>query len=204
MKLRVGLFAAAIAVTLIAAAAIGVALRSPGASEEYRGSRPPPGIELQPFALASYRGERVTATSLRGKVVALTFLESQCEEACPVIAWEVARGIERLNGAEQRQSVALAISVHPEDDTPQNVREFLDKRRARGRLDYLIGSEAELRPVWRRFYILSALDSGNADTHSGSVHIYDRDGVWVSSQHPGIDLSAENLAHDIRLALSRS
>jgi protein SCO1/2 len=201
MKRRVALIGMAVAVFWSAAAVAGVSLWRSDGADGYRGSRVPAGITLEPFALESYRGERVTSESLRGTVVALTFLESQCKEACPVIAFDVARGVERLSSKERKQAKAIAISVHPEDDTAASVREFLRKRRALGKLDYLIGSEAELRPVWRRYYILSALDSGDADTHSASVHIYDRKGFWVSSLHPGIDLTPENLAHDIRRAL---
>jgi protein SCO1/2 len=168
----------------------------------YRGSEPPAGIRLEPFALTSYRGRKVASSSLRGKVVALTFLESKCKTACPIIAVQLARGIDQLGTPERSQVRAIAISTQPIDDTPKNVRRFLAKQRALGRLDYLIGTEAELRPVWRRYDILSALDSGDADTHSASVHIYDRTGVWVSSLHPGIDLTPENLVHDLRRALN--
>jgi protein SCO1 len=167
----------------------------------YRGSEPPAGIRLRPFALTSYRGGVVTAASLRGRVAALTFLESKCKEACPIIAVEIARGIDLLTPAERTRVRAIAISTHPGDDTRANVRRFLAERRAIGRLDYLVGTEAQLRPIWRRYHILSALDSGSAETHSASVHIYDRHGVWVSTLHPGIDLTPENFAHDIRSAL---
>jgi protein SCO1 len=170
----------------------------------YRGSEPPGRNELAPFALVSYRGGRVSSVQLRGKVVALTFLESKCREACPIIAVQAARGVDLLTPAERRQVRAIAISTQPFDDTRKNVRLFLARRHAIGRLDYLIGTERELRPVWRRYHILSALDSGDADTHSASVHIYDRDGVWVSSLHPGIDLTPENFAHDVRRALQSS
>jgi protein SCO1 len=173
-------------------------------SGPYRGSEPPGGNELAPFRLASYRGAKVSSAELRGKVVALTFLESNCTEACPIIGVDVARGIDLLTPAEHRQVRAIAISTQPFDDTRQNVRRFLVRRHAIGRLDYLIGTEGELRPVWRRYHILSALDSGDADTHSASVHIYDRDGIWVSSLHPGIDLTPENFAHDVRVALRSS
>jgi cytochrome oxidase Cu insertion factor (SCO1/SenC/PrrC family) len=167
----------------------------------YRGSEPPGRNELAPFALASYRGSKVSSAQLGGKVVALTFLESKCKEACPIIAVQVARGVDLLTPGERRQVRAIAISTQPFDDTRPNVRRFLARRHAIGRLDYLVGTERELRPVWRRYHILSALDSGDADTHSASVHIYDRDGVWVSSLHPGIDLTPENFAHDVRRAL---
>ena len=167
----------------------------------YKGSEPPAGIRLERFALRSYRGVPVTSSSLAGDVVALTFLESKCQEACPIIAVQLARGVDQLNAAERKRVRVIAISTHPGDDTPANVRRFLAQRRAVGRLDYLLGSEAELRPVWRRYHVLSALESGDADTHSASVHIYDREGVWVSSLHPGIDLTPENFVHDVRRAL---
>jgi protein SCO1 len=167
----------------------------------YRGSQPPGQVELAPFALTSYRGWSVSSVQLRGKVVALTFLESKCKEACPIIAVQVARGVDLLTAAERRRVRALAISTQPFDDTRQSIRRFLARRHAVGELDYLIGTEGQLRPVWRRYHILSALDSGDAETHSASVHIYDRDGIWVSSLHPGIDLTPENFAHDVRLAL---
>lgn len=182
-----------------------IAARSNGDDEgPYRGSEPPGGIRLAPFALKSYRGGRVSKSQLRRKVVALTFLESNCKEACPIIAVQVARGIDLLTPAERRDVRAIAISTHPKDDTPANVRRFLTKRRAVGRLDYLIGTEAELRPIWRAYHIVSALDSGDANTHSASVHIYGRGGVWVSSLHPNIDLTPENFAHDVRRALRAS
>jgi protein SCO1/2 len=207
LVIAVAAVGAVIVVSLVAAILVAArgSERRPQASGPppgpYRGSEPPGRNELAPFALASYRGGRVSSVQLRGKVVALTFLESKCTEACPIIAVQVARGVDLLTPAERRQVRAIAISTQPFDDTRRNVRRFLVRRHAVGRLDYLIGTEAELRPVWRRYHILSALDSGDADTHSASVHIYDRDGVWVSSLNPGIDLTPENFAHDVRRAL---
>jgi hypothetical protein len=34
------------------------------------------------------------------------------------------------------------------------------------------------------------------------VRIYDRNGTWVTTLHPGADLTEANLAHDIRAALA--
>jgi protein SCO1 len=207
MKWLLGAGVAALFALGALAAGLGIANREGGDPPNdgaYRGSEPPGRIELEPFALTSYLGGAVSSAELRGKVVALTFLESNCKEACPIIAVQVARGIDRLTAAERAEVRAIAISTHPIDDTPVNVRRFLTKQRATGRLDYLIGTEAELRPIWRGYHILSALDSGDADTHSASVHIYDRNGVWVSSLHPGVDLTSENFAHDVRRALRNS
>jgi protein SCO1/2 len=193
-----------VAVAAVVAVTVVVVLFVTGGEDDtasYRGSPPPPGIMLGHFELRDYTGVRVSREDLKGKVVLLTFLESRCKEACPVIASQVARTIERLPPEERRQVVAIAISTHPTDDTPASVRAFLRTQRAEEEIHYLVGSEQELRPVWQRFGVLSALDSGDADTHSASVHLYDRSGEWVASLHPGIDLTTANLVHDVGLAL---
>jgi protein SCO1/2 len=167
----------------------------------YRGSDVPSGTFLPSFSLRNYTGELVRSESLRGKVVLVTFLESKCEEACPIIAAEIAQGLALLATAERRRVAAVAVSTHPRDDTAASVRAFVRRYRLVGRLHYLIGSESELRPVWRKFHVLSALESGDADTHSAPVRVFDREGEWVTTLHPGIDLTPENLAHDVREAL---
>jgi cytochrome oxidase Cu insertion factor (SCO1/SenC/PrrC family) len=156
---------------------------------------------LPEFALQSYTGKRVASDDLNGKVVVLTFLESKCTEACPIVASAIARGLELLDSDERDEVAAIAISTQPRDDTTASVRSFLRARRADGKLDYLIGSEADLRPVWKQADILSALDSGDAEVHSAPVRIYDREGEWVVTLHAGADLTRANLAHDIRLVL---
>jgi protein SCO1 len=196
MIVRVGIAIAA----LVVAAAVGIALLLGRDGESFRGSRPPEGIELPAFSLRDADGERVAADDLAGKVVLVTFLDTKCTEACPIIGEQVREGLARLDDDEREDTVALAISVHPRDDTPAAVRAFLRRHRIEGTLRYLIGSEAELRPVWRAFHVLPALDSGSSDIHSAPIRVFDRDGVWVSTLHSGADLTPENLAHDVRTA----
>jgi hypothetical protein len=43
---------------------------------------------------------------------------------------------------------ALAVSGDPTEDTPLSVKRFLTAQRAEGRLEYLIGAEGDLRPLW--------------------------------------------------------
>jgi cytochrome oxidase Cu insertion factor (SCO1/SenC/PrrC family) len=103
--------------------------------------------------------------------------------------------------AEREAVEAIAISTDPAEDTPASVRRFLDRQRALGRLHFLDGEERELRRLWRAFGVLSSLESGKDDLHSAPVRVYDRRGVWVATQHAGVDLTPRNLAHDIRVAL---
>src|SRR5439155_24747541 len=105
----------------------------------------------------------------------------------------------RLTVGERAQVRPLAFSVDPNLDTPAHVR-FLESCGALG-LEYLVGTVAQMRPLWKQFAVLAAAESGNADVDSASVRIYDRRGIWVSNQHVGVDLTPANLVHDIRLAL---
>jgi protein SCO1/2 len=155
------------------------------------------------FALRSYDGRLLRSGELRGRVTVLTFLDSQCTESCPVIAWTVARALDRLTPAERDDVEAVAISTDPAEDTMASVRRFLARNRATGRLWYVGGGEPEhvLRKVWNAFYVLSSLESGRDTLHSAPVRIYDRTGTWAATLHAGADLTEANLAHDIRIAL---
>jgi cytochrome oxidase Cu insertion factor (SCO1/SenC/PrrC family) len=190
--------------------ATALALLTSGGSDEgglrgegpYRGSEAPARITLPDFDSPNYDGGRVSAAELRGRVVLLTLLDSQCTDVCPILASVIARTVDRL-AAEEREAVrAVAVSGDPAEDTPASIRRFLAARRAEGKLDYLIGEERELRPLWTALQLLPSLDSGRDILHSAPLRIYDRDGVWVATLHAGADLSEDNLLHDIRAALA--
>jgi protein SCO1/2 len=132
----------------------------------------------------------------------LTFLDSQCSDVCPILASHIAQTIDTLTQAERREVVALAISTDPAEDTPASVRDFLRNHRALGKLLYLSGPEGAMRRLWKRFQILASLETGEDAVHSAPVRVYDRESVWVATQHAGVDLTPENLAHDIRVALA--
>lgn len=195
--------AAAVAIAVVAASTGDggdqARLGAPGGP--YRGSEPPADLRLPAFALRDYTGEVVRSRNLRGKVVLLSFLDSQCEEACPVIARQVGLTIDILTRAERQEVEAIAISTDPAEDTAHSIRRFLARQDALGKLRFLVGEEQKLRPLWKELEILSSLESGRDDLHSAPVRVYDRRGIWVSTQHPGADLTPQNLAHDIRIAL---
>ena len=198
------LVVAAVLVGVAAVSAVVVRAATDGSSartRNVRGSVPPGTITLPEFRLRDYTGRAFGSRELRGRGVLVTFLETKCREACPVLASQIGDALRLLPPDERRSIVAVAISTHPRDDTPASVRRFLRTHRVLGRMHYLVGTEAELRPVWRAFFVLSALDSGDAGTHSASVRVFDRRGLWISTLHPRVDLTVANLAHDARAAL---
>jgi protein SCO1 len=187
---------------LVAALAIPatVLLARGGEEADFRGSEPPAGQILPTFELRDDQGRLVRSTELDGKALAVTFLDTECTEACPIIAAQMAQAIDAL-GSDRSQVEALAITVDPPGDTPERIDGFLARYRARGTLRYLDGPVAALRPVWRGFKVASSLDSGNSNMHSAPVRVYDGRGRWRSTLHAGVDLTPASLAHDLREAL---
>ena len=207
MKLGLIGIVATLVLAAAAIAAVTLVYRSFGATSpgngSFRGTVEPPGLAMPRFLLRDQHGRRVSPEDLRGKVVVLTFLDSKCREACPIIAGEITAAWRLLTPREHAQSAAVAISTNPRDDTPASVRAFLKSHRASRTIRYLVGPLPVMRGLWHRFQILSSYESGNAATHSDPVRVYSRDLVWLETEHVGVDLSPQNLAHDIRLALNR-
>ena len=168
----------------------------------YRGSEPPPGIQLPSFTLTDVmNGEPVSSQDFGGRVVLVTFLDSDCHHQCPIIAREVGQALERMPSSTRDRTTALVISVNPIVDTRASVKHFLREQRVLTKLTYLSGSVADLRPVWKDFSVVSAYETGDVDTHSADVRVFNPAGVWVSTQHVGVDLTPANLAADVRKAL---
>ena len=78
--------------------------------------------------------------------------------------------------------------------------QLLRRTRAEGELRYLTRPVPAIKRIWSEFQILSSLESGTDSMHSAPVRIYDARGVWVSTLHAGVDLTDENLIHDLRVA----
>jgi protein SCO1 len=190
-------------VTLVAALAIPAGLLLARGTEEadFRGNQPAAALTLPVFSLEDDEGQEVRSAELRGKAVAVTFLDVQCTEACPIIAAQVGQAMRAL-GDDRSRVEALAISVDPVRDTAAGIDAFLRRHRAKGELRYLDGTVAELRPVWTRFSVLSAHDTGESNMHSAPVRVYDSEGRWRSTLNAGVDLTPANLANDLRLASS--
>lgn len=168
---------------------------------DFRGSSPPARLIAPAFTLADQGGEIVRGEELRGRVVLVTFLSTNCRAQCPPTASTIRVAMSELTAEERDQVAAIAISIDPEFDSAAAAAEFLEERELTGLMRYLVGTVEELEPVWSDYLVRSSVDTGSSDNHSVPVRIFDRDGVWVSSLRDGTDLDADNLLHDLREAL---
>jgi protein SCO1 len=104
------------------------------------------------FALRDSLGHLVRLSQFRGKSVLLTFIYTHCPDVCPLIVANLHNALLKLGPAATKLQI-IAISVDPRGDTPGSVRAFLAAHEMTGRMEYLIGSFAQLAPVWRAYGI---------------------------------------------------
>jgi protein SCO1/2 len=105
------------------------------------------------ISLRDQDGKPFKLSSLRGKAVYLTFVYSHCPDVCPLMLQALGAAKKKLKDPSSMQIVA--VSVDPKGDTPKAVKSFLAGRLLTGKVTWLLGTRAQLRPVWERYNILA-------------------------------------------------
>jgi protein SCO1/2 len=152
-------------------------------------------IPARNFSLVDQNGRRASLSQYRGRVVILSFMYSTCQNTCPVEAQQIRGALDDVGQAVP----TLAVSVDPAQDTPINAQRFLFKESLTGRMRFLLGTRAQLAPVWKAYGI--APETGNdvkVSNHSAYVMLVDRRGR-LRDGFPDSELTPEALAHDIRV-----
>jgi protein SCO1/2 len=152
-----------------------------------------PGTRRAPsFSLRDQRGRVVSAASLRGRPVLVTFLDSRCRSQCPIEGRVLRTVLDELRGTN---AVLLVVSVDPWADTPASAREFAAHARWHGDWHWLLGRKAALAPVWRGFGIAVKRVPGDV-LHEVALYVVDRNGDLRAAYL--FPFSADAVASDAR------
>jgi protein SCO1 len=142
-----------------------------GPSSSFSGGVANPAFPAGPLVLKDYRGKRVDLRGYRGKAVLVTFIYSHCPDVCPLIVGHLHTAQAELRAAARKLQI-VAVSTDPRGDTPAHVANFLRQRRMNGKMDYLIGSRAELARVWKAWHIVAKPSKASPDKVEHSALIY--------------------------------
>jgi protein SCO1/2 len=164
---------------------------APPRPDGFAGSLPPDDIRVRDFALRDQDGRRASLHQYRGRVVVLTFMYSTCRDTCPVTATTIRGALDDVG----HDVPTLAVSVDPVHDTRDSAERFLLKQGlSAGRMRFLLGTRAELQPIWKAYGIRP---QGEGFEHSAYVLVLDKRGRQ-SVSFPVDRLTDRDLAHDIR------
>jgi len=159
----------------------------------YDGALLPRDLRPRAFTLINQYGQRVSLSEFRGKVTILAFLDTASKTTAPLIAQQIRGALDELPAG----IATLAVSLDPARDTAARVRAFLRAASLAGRMQYLTGATAQLRPVWRAYAARPPHAGALAYERSAFVLLLDREGS-PRVEFPLEDLTPEALAHDVR------
>jgi protein SCO1/2 len=146
------------------------------AAAEVRGQAVwPQGLRRAPeISLRDSRSERFTLASVRGEPAIVVFMDSQCHQQCPLIGRALAAGFHQVPRAER--PIVVAVSVNPWEDTPGSARRAIKRFGLAGfRWRWLLGTKAELEPVWREYRIQVRRTTGDIE-HTDALYLVDSKG----------------------------
>jgi protein SCO1/2 len=157
----------------------------------------PPTVAPQ-IVLHDQNGKLFKLSSLRGKAVFLTFVYAHCPDVCPLMMQGLAAARRSLPDPSIMKIVA--VSVDPKGDTPKVVKEFLRSRELTGKATWLLGTRAELRPVWIAYNIdaKSVPETPAIIEHVSLIYGIDATG-HIRVGYPASPISPKAMAHDARI-----
>jgi protein SCO1/2 len=149
------------------------------------------------FALTSQDGAEVTLGAFRGKVVAVTFIYTSCPDVCPMLTDKMARVQDEL-GADFGSKIAfLSITVDPEHDTPEVLKEYAEVLDADlAGWSFLTGTPAAVREVAHRYGVAVAPAADGQVDHTLLTTLVDRQGT-MRVQYLGYRFDEEEFRHDL-------
>jgi cytochrome oxidase Cu insertion factor (SCO1/SenC/PrrC family) len=159
------------------------------------GGQPAPDI-----ALVNQFGQPMSLSQFRGKVVVLSFQDSECTTVCPLTAQSMLQA-KQLLGAAGSQVQLLGVDANPD---ATSVADVLAYSRAHGLVnqwDFLTGSLAQLKAAWSAYHIAVQIEQGQID-HTPALFVIDQRGreqklYLTQMAYSSVGQSAQVLADEL-------
>jgi protein SCO1/2 len=134
-----------------------------------------------PFRLVDQDGKPTSEQDFKGKPFLVFFGFTHCPDVCPTALFEVSEIFRQL-GADADRARALFITVDPERDTPDKMKDYLSSFDSH--LSGLTGDPAAIAAVTKSYRVYSKKVplEGNDYTmdHTAIVYLMDREGRFIA------------------------
>lgn len=144
--------------------------------------------EAPDFRLRDQGGASVQLSDFLGQVVVLAFMDSECQEICPLTSVQLRQTHASLAHADAQSVMFLVVNVNPSANRIEDVQAAMKKWRLDeiSNFHFLTGKESELVPVWEAYNVTvyAAPDEAGELVHTPGVFLIDRQGQlrwYVSS-----------------------
>jgi cytochrome oxidase Cu insertion factor (SCO1/SenC/PrrC family) len=156
------------------------------------------------FDLTDQNGQSVSLAGLRGKVVALTFLDPVCTSDCPIIAQEF-KTAGSLLGSDRARVELVAINANPRYTQTAFLDAFDQQENLTGVTNwkYLSGNLPQLQAVWSAYGVTVSYEPGGGMVdHNDVAFVIDTQGRvrYTLSTDPGSGTGASRSSFAQRIA----
>jgi protein SCO1/2 len=167
-------------------------------AHDAKGDKRLPVIGTAPrFSLTSQDGALVALADLRGKVVAVTFIYTECPDICPMLTQKMVQVQDELGEDFGKKIAFISISLDPEHDTPEVLKDYAQFWGAKPEgWTFLTGSLEAVRDVTRRYGVFFSKKEDGSVEHSQLTTLVDADGQ-MRVQYLGARFDPEEFRRDL-------
>jgi cytochrome oxidase Cu insertion factor (SCO1/SenC/PrrC family) len=159
------------------------------------GDKPAPNLTL-----VNQFGQQMSLSQFRGKVVMLSFEDSECTTVCPLTTQSMVLAKELLGKAGSSVQL-LGVDANPDAIKVANVMDYSRVHGMVNQWDFLTGSLPQLRSAWKAYDVDVQIESGQID-HTPALYVIDQQGreqkVYLTQMaYSSITQSAQVLASEV-------
>ena len=142
------------------------------------------------FTLKDVNNEPITEKSFQGPLTAIFFGFTNCPDVCPLTLSNLDQVIEKLDDNENKKFKVFFVSIDPERDSPQVIKDYLDS--FKNKIYGITGDPQKIFLLSKSWGILSEKifneDGSYLINHSSSILLLDK-GKYIDriSHHENLD-----------------
>lgn len=154
-----------------------------------------------PFQLVDTRGRTVDENILKGRWSAVYFGYTYCPDVCPTTLQALRAGLDKL-GKKGGEVQSILISVDPDHDTVEAMKDYIDNEAFPKGLIGLTGSADQIAAVAKAYKVYYQKDAAGLVQHQSIIYLMDPQGR-LARPLTG-DLSPDQIAAQIGDAMRQS
>lgn len=167
-----------------------------GRAQAHEQSLPAPAA-FTGVALTDQDGKPLGAAELGGTTLVVSFMFTSCPSVCPTQTRALAEVRRGLSSQIRERVRFLSVSVDPDTDTPEKLREFaLRNGAAQGGWSFARGTPESTRALSARLAAFDARGGSAPSAHTTAVYLFDARGNLVQ-RYAGGPLDVTRLTREI-------
>jgi cytochrome oxidase Cu insertion factor (SCO1/SenC/PrrC family) len=158
------------------------------------------GEQAPDIKLVNQFGQPMSLSQFRGRVIILAFSDSECTTVCPLTTQSMVMAKELLGKAGDSVQL-LGVDANPTATKVSDVMAYSRAHAMVNQWDFLTGSDAQLKAVWKAYNIQVAIEAGQID-HTPALYVINSHGTLeklylTAMAYSSVTQSAQVLATEV-------